>query len=202
MHDLRSILSVPACYRLLQKAIAGSSGSSGYVGFVREYVRPKPGDRVLDIGCGPGDILSSLGDVEYVGFDENPKYIESAKSRFGNRATFYCSRVSTQTLQPIASFDIVLAVAILHHLDDTEALHLCQLARAALKPGGRFISLDACYTQDQSPLARWIVSQDRGQYVRTQEGYVEIVSQVFSNIQVSIRHDRLRIPYTHIILEC
>lgn len=197
--DLKSLLSIPAIYRFLQYAVAGSSG---YAEFVKEYVRPKAGDRILDIGCGPGDILVYLDDVDYIGFDENPKYVEAAKSRFGNRATFYCSRVSTETIPPKASYDIVLAVAILHHLDDAEALQLCQLASAALKPGGRFISLDACYTQDQSLIARLIIAQDRGQYVRSQEGYLQIISQVFSEFKVSIRHDRLRIPYTHIILEC
>ncbi len=197
-HDVRSILSIPAMYSLLQNLVAGSSA---YAGFVREYVRPKPGDRILDIGCGPGDILSYLDDVEYIGFDENPKYIESARTRFGDRATFYSSRVNTETLQQKAYFDIVLAVAILHHLDDVEALRLCELAREALKPGGRFISLDACYIQGQSPLAHFFISMDRGQHVRTQEKYLEIASKVFSKIQVSIRHDRLRIPYTHIIME-
>jgi len=197
--NLKSILSVPGIYRFLQYAIAGSAG---YEGFVDQYVRPQAGDRILDIGCGPGDIVTYLDDVNYIGFDENPQYIESAKDRFGDRATFYCSKVSNSTLEENASFDIVLAVAILHHLDDVEALQLCQLAGAALKPGGRFISLDACYTPDQSPLAKLIISQDRGQYVRNRESYLRIVSQVFPNIHVSIRHDRLRIPYTHVILEC
>ncbi|RKZ63742.1 MAG: class I SAM-dependent methyltransferase, partial [Candidatus Parabeggiatoa sp. nov. 3] len=46
------------------------------------------------------------------------------------------------------------------------------------------------------------ISKDRGQNVRTQEGYLELASQVFSNITTDIRHDLLRIPYTHFILEC
>jgi len=32
--------------------------------------------RVLDIGCGPGNILKLMPDTEYVGFDLNPHYIE------------------------------------------------------------------------------------------------------------------------------
>lgn len=41
-----------------------------------------------------------------------------------------------------AYFDIVLVVGVLHHLDDTEALQLCQLAQAGLKSGGTLITLD------------------------------------------------------------
>jgi hypothetical protein len=87
-------------------------------------------------------------------------------------------------------------------LDDTEALQLFWVANAALKPGGRVITIDGCFTPDQSPSARYVLSQDRGQNVRTKEGYLQIASQVFPVVDVSIRHDLLRIPYTHIILEC
>ena len=83
------------------------------------------------------------------------------------------------------------------------ALQLCCLAEAALKPGGRFIIFDGCYLPSQSHIARYLLSRDRGQNVRDREGYTKIVSQVFSkDIVVSIRHDLLRIPHTHIILEC
>ncbi|OQW90969.1 MAG: hypothetical protein BWK78_05800, partial [Thiotrichaceae bacterium IS1] len=83
-----------------------------------------------------------------------------------------------------------------------EALQLFRLAQSALKPEGRLITLDGVYTNDQSRLARWIISKDRGQFVRTEEGYSLLARQVFSNNQIVIRHDLLWIPYTHIIMEC
>jgi cyclopropane fatty-acyl-phospholipid synthase-like methyltransferase len=169
-------------------------------------VRPKFGDRILDIGCGPGDTLPYLPDVNYVGFDASQEYIKAAQMRYGNDrfacATFICQQVSTTTLKDSSCFDIVLAIGILHHLDDAEALQLFRLAQTALKPGGRLITFDGVFVEKQSPFARYIISRDRGQNVRTREGYLAIASQVFSQITVSIRHDLLRIPYTHIILEC
>lgn len=196
---IRSILSIPAIYSLFGVLIGGSSWRTT---FVKEYVRPKFGVRILDIGCGPGDIVPYLPEVEYVGFDASSEYIKAARMRFGSRATFICEEVSTTTLKKNLSFDIVLAVGILHHLDDAEALQLFYLAQAALKPGGRLVTFDGVFVANQSPCARYIISRDRGQNVRTQEGYLTIASQVFSNIVVSVRHDLLRIPYTHIILEC
>ncbi len=205
---IRSVLSIPAIYSLFGLIIGGSSS---YKIFVKEYVRPKRGDRILDIGCGPGDIVPYLPGVEYLGFDASQEYIKAARERFGeghlaNRprhpVTFICDQVSTTTLKERSSFDIVLAVGILHHLDDGEALQLFHLAQAALKPGGRLITLDGVFVQKQSPCARYIISKDRGQNVRTQQGYLQLASQVFSTITTSIRHDLLRIPYTHIILEC
>lgn len=196
---IRSVLSIPAIYSLFKLIIGGSSSRTI---LVREYVRPKCGDRLLDIGCGPGDTLPYLPDVGYVGFDASQEYIKAAQTRYGNRATFICQQVSTTTLKESSCFDIVLAIGILHHLDDAEALQLFQLAQTALKPGGRLITFDGVFVEKQSPFARYIISRDRGQNVRTQEGYLAIASQVFSTIIVSIRHDLLRIPYTHLILEC
>lgn len=197
---VRSILSNPAVYRLLGQIIRKKSG--GRIAFLREYVRAKAGDRILDIGCGPGDVVAYLPNVNYVGFDFSQEYIKAAQSRYGDRATFICEKVSTQTLEEHSSFDIVLAMGILHHLNDVEALQLFQLAQTSLKPGGRLLTIDPCFIQQQSPFARYIISKDRGQNVRTKEGYFAIASQIFSNIAVTIRQDLLRIPYTHIILEC
>ena len=197
--DPRSILSAPSIYGLFNVLIGASRCRRI---FVNKYVRPQAGNLILDIGCGPADIIEHLPKVKYIGFDASPEYIQSARSRFGDRADFRCELVSKKTLEQEACFDIVLATGILHHLDDLEALQLCQLAHTALKPGGRLVTFDGCYMNRQSPITRYLLSKDRGQYVRDREGYLKIVSRVFSDVAVNIRHDLLRIPYTHIILEC
>ncbi len=95
------------------------------------------------------------------------------------------------------TFDIVIATGILHHLEDFEALRLIEVAFDALKPNGRFICLENSYTEDQSPLSRFIVSQDRGQNIRTPDGYVKLIKSYFKEYTVSVHHDLLRVPYTH-----
>lgn len=194
----RSLLAVPAVYRLWNWLARGSAEAK----FVKEYVKPKPNDRVLDIGCGPGNMVPYLPSVDYVGFDASESYIKTARKKYRDRGTFICELVSKQSLEERASFDIALASGILHHLDDAEALQLFELAWTALKPGGRLISMDGCFVDDQSYFARWFISRDRGKFVRTPEEYVKIASQVFSKVEVNIRHDLLRIPYTLLILEC
>ena len=45
-----------------------------------EALRPFPGARLLDAGCGTGSLLDNLPpDVHYVGFDVNPAYLEAAE---------------------------------------------------------------------------------------------------------------------------
>lgn len=169
---------------------------------VETYIRPKDGDKILDIGCGPGDILDFLPSVEYWGFDLNEKYITSARKRFSNRGQFFCKKVSRDAVPGEEIFDIVMACGIFHHLTDEEAIEMFELAHTLLKPGGRFITFDGVYVPDQSYFARLILSNDRGNYVRTEEQYRPIAQKYFADIQVSIRSDLLRLPYTHIIMEC
>jgi SAM-dependent methyltransferase len=195
----KSILGIPACYRLFKAALSGHFGRRAYV---RDYLRPKAGDRVLDIGCGLGDVLEYLPDVDYLGLDLSPKYVESARARFGSRGQFLCRSVEELVIEEPASFDIVMANGVVHHLDDTSAIRLYNMARVALKPEGRFVAIDGTFAEGQSPLARILVKNDRGKFVRTSEGYATLASQVFPNVKVSVRHDLLRVPYTHAILEC
>lgn len=196
--DIRSVLSVPTIYNLFSRLVVGDD----FYECAKKYVRPKEGDRILDIGCGSGNILEYLPRVEYVGFDISQGYIDNAIKRFGNRGTFLCKKVSMEAIQERQTFDTVLAIGVIHHLNDTEALQLFELAKSALKPSGRLITFDNCYVEAQSKVARYLISLDRGKYVRKKEEYLSIAAKVFTDIKVSIHYDLLRVPYTHIIMEC
>jgi SAM-dependent methyltransferase len=195
---LRPVLAIPNAYKLWWNVVGGPALAKV---LVNEYVQPSVGARILEIGCGPGTIVSYLPQSDYSGFDLSPKYIELAKRRYPN-AHFVCERVSQFSLAKEQSFDVVLALGIVHHLEDAEARQLFQVARDALKPGGKLVTLDGMLIDGQSPAARWLLARDRGEYVRSEHEYVGIASQVFSDIRPSVRHDLLRIPYTHLILEC
>jgi SAM-dependent methyltransferase len=194
----KSILALPRAYRLMDRLVAGNFRKH-YVG---QFVRPTPGDRVLDIGCGPGDFLEYLPEVDYLGLDVSLPYIVAARARHGQRGTFVCMPVKDMILDEPGTFDIALANGVAHHLDDDEALKLYRLAETALRPGGRLVTYDGCFERGQSPAARYILSHDRGKHVRTADGYFALASQVFPTVKVSVFHNLLRIPYTHAFLEC
>ena len=195
---LNKALAVPAVYRAWGWFVGGSDPGA----FAREHIRARAGQRVLDIGCGPGDIVRHLPRVDYVGFDANPDYITTATRNHGDRGRFYCQRVNEQSLSDHDGFDIVLAVGVLHHLDDDEADKLFRLAHAALVPGGRLVTLDGVFVKGQNPVARMIIARDRGEHVRDEAGYRRIADLTFSKVKAVVRSDLLRIPYTHLILEC
>jgi SAM-dependent methyltransferase len=186
-------------YELLQWMLGSSKGRPI---FAREYVAAKPGDRILDVGCGPAGLLEYLPEVTYLGFDMSPDYIAYAKTRYGSRGRFYCERVSRESVKNEEPFDIVIASELLHHLSDEEGLDLFQLAKSCLKPSGRLVTLDAVYVENQSPIARFMIDHDRGEYVRWQAAYEKLAKQVFSRVRTSIRTDLQSFSYTHIIMEC
>jgi len=196
----RAIFSHPSVYNFAQRMVGAEKARHR---LVHDFFPPMQGLRMLDIGCGTAEILDHLPEnMDYSGFDASDEYIAKATARFGHRASFRAELVRQATLDDLAPFDIILAFGLLHHLDNAEATTLFQLAYDALKPGGKLITIDPVYSNQQSALARWIISKDRGQNIRQSHEYLALVESPFDRIESTIRHDMLYIPYSHIILEC
>ena len=197
--DPRRVLSRPVVYRLFS-AMLGAHRSRTEC--VAKYVRPKASERVLDCGCGPADLFAYLPNVEYVGIDIDADYIAEARRRFGDRATFRLGPLGPETMIEAAHYDLVLVWGVLHHLDDDQVRDFMSLARRSLKPTGRLVALEPCYTKDQSRMARYLLDRDRGEYVRSREEWPRLVAPTFPSATFQVRHDLLRIPYTHLVMEC
>ncbi|MBU1726224.1 MAG: class I SAM-dependent methyltransferase [Candidatus Omnitrophica bacterium] len=193
-----SILALPIAFKIFKSLVIGKY----YAAFISEYVKPKNGDRILDIGCGYGDILDYLPEVDYSGFDMNKRYIDAAIKRYGDKGHFFCGAIGSLILEQKQHFDIVMAIGILHHLEDDEVLDLFKFAKSVLKPNGIMVTIDPCYADKQSVLARYLFSNDRGKFIRSEEAYVSLASNLFKEIRLCKRHDLLRVPYTNIILQC
>ncbi|MDR3477105.1 MAG: methyltransferase domain-containing protein [Gammaproteobacteria bacterium] len=193
---IRSVLSVPFVYSLYQKIVFPRDK------LIRDYIKPYAGQKVLDIGCGTGNIIEYLPEVEYLGIDASLEYVQKARHRFAHRGTFQHVGVKDLSLPGKKDFDIALAIGVLHHISDEEAFNLFCLAKSALKPGGRLIAVEPCYGEGQSFLARWIISKDRGQNIKDKPGYENLVNPYFKKVNYHVRHDLLRIPYTLVVIEC
>jgi len=198
--DIRFILAVPFVYRLFSNIVGQPSARHVYI---NDYIRPDEGDRILDIGCGPGDILEYLSDsVTYLGIDMSQEYIDAARKKFGRRGNFICQRLDEKVVGEMPLFDKVIAIGVLHHLEDKDALQLFKVAKLALKPGGRLITIDPVFFKGQSHLERYLVSRDRGEYVRLDDDYRQLVPDYFTNVKGIIRSGLLRMPYSLMVMEC
>jgi SAM-dependent methyltransferase len=185
-------------YELWSRLVGGERGRSTVL---RDYVRPRPGVRVLDLGCGPGELVEHLGGSRYVGVDVSDRYIARARDAFGDRAEFRVGD-ATRLDEDLRNFDLVLAFGVIHHLDDESALRLLSGAKAALGPGGRFVSVDPAVIPDDRAAARLLVSWDRGDHVRSPAEYKRLAESVFDRVLCDRRRDLLRIPYSHCVLDC
>lgn len=200
MSRLTRILELPGSYRFLGKIACVVANAR--VAYAQQYLRVKEGERVLDLGCGPGDILSALPDCEYVGVDVEKRYIEAARQRFGGRGTFRCTSVEQFVLEAPGSFDLVMANGVLHHLDDMQADMMLQLAARAMNQNGRMVTLDGCYVQGQSRLAKAFLRRDRGKFIRETDAYLQLAHRHFTDVHGDVRHDLLSFPYTLLVMTC
>ena len=101
---------------------------------VVEWLAPRPGERILDLGCGDGALTKKLADlgVDVVGVDAAPDLIAAAQ-KLGLDARL----VNGHALSFQGDFDAVFSNAALHWMLDPDAV--IDGVRRALKPGGRFV---------------------------------------------------------------
>jgi ubiquinone/menaquinone biosynthesis C-methylase UbiE len=113
---------------------------------VRAALAAKPGERVLDVGCGPGffvtELLDEVGaDGSIVGVDASAQMLAIAARRCDGRPNVRFELADAASL-PVddASFDAALSVQVLEYVADIPAA-LAELHRA-VRPGGRVVIWD------------------------------------------------------------
>jgi ubiquinone/menaquinone biosynthesis C-methylase UbiE len=109
----------------------------------------RSGQRVLDVGCGTGNLLRAIGkrypDIELVGLDPDPRML-ARTGRKARRAGLdpRLDRGFAQEL-PYAdgSFDRVFSSLMLHHLETAAKDTLLAEVRRVLRPDGLLVLADA-----------------------------------------------------------
>ena len=139
--SIKDILKHPSVYLLFQGLVGAKRARR--LCALKNGVRPAPGLRVLDIGCGPGYVVEYFKDPRYVGFDIEPSYIEYAKRRYGSKYEFYCQWFDDEVRRKFEPFDVVLMTGVIHHLSDDDAARMLSLARACLKSDGHFVAAES-----------------------------------------------------------
>jgi trans-aconitate methyltransferase len=108
----------------------------GMAGGVVEWLNPQRGERILDLGCGDGQLTQRLmaTGAEVTGVDASAEMAAAARARGINAIQ------SSAEAMPFAdaSFDAVFSNAVLHWVRDHDAM-LAAVHRV-LRPGGQFVA--------------------------------------------------------------
>jgi ubiquinone/menaquinone biosynthesis C-methylase UbiE len=115
-------------------------------GLVRAALAAKPGERILDVGCGPGfycaELLEEVGPEGFiVGVDASPQMLSLAARRCEGRGNVVLHQADATSL-PVedAGFDGAVCVQVLEYVPDVTPV-VAELHRA-LRPGGRVVVWD------------------------------------------------------------
>jgi ubiquinone/menaquinone biosynthesis C-methylase UbiE len=117
-----------------------------------ERTQLAPGLRVLEIGCGTGNLAlaakRACPAAEVTGLDPDPGALAKGRRKAARaRLTLRFDQGFAQALPyPDASFDRVLSSLMLHHLDAADRPRALREVRRVLKPGGSLHMLDLAGT--------------------------------------------------------
>ena len=123
---------------------------------VEALIEPRPGDRVVDLGCAAGavtDFLSGFG-CSVVGVDAEARAVERARALF---PTLEFVQADVRALPfADASFDKAVAADLVEHLDNGTFRAMLRETRRVLVPGGTL----TIYTPNPRHLIERLKSRD------------------------------------------
>src|SRR5215471_18891397 len=135
----------------------------------------QPGDAVLDLGCGTGQIslpLAARG-AEVVGVDVSPVMADQLRAEAERRGLGSVTAVATPiealALQP-ETVDLIVSSYALHHLRDPDKARLVQACYHWLRPGGRLVIADMMLGRGGSARDREIIRAKLGTFARRGPG--------------------------------
>jgi tRNA (cmo5U34)-methyltransferase len=118
--------------------------------FYKHFSGDKPGNNVLDLGCGDGIVTHELleidSSIKSTLIDASADMINKAKDRLKDFGDLLFIQGSFQDILnkiiALGSYDFVVSSLAIHHLTLEEKLDLFDIIYAHLNPGGCFLNID------------------------------------------------------------
>jgi SAM-dependent methyltransferase len=120
-----------------QRYDAGFGFVSGYGAELVDVLDPRPGERVLDLGCGTGTLLAEIvrRGARGIGIDADAAMVAAARTNVPDAEILRADGHAFELGEPV---DAVFSNAALHWMLRPE--NVAARVRAALEPGGRFVA--------------------------------------------------------------
>ncbi len=171
----------PFIYTHFRKMAAGSQ--NGTKRFISDYLMKYSCESVMDLCCGTGDFAPCIGDIYYLGLDNNRVFIDYAKLRFRGQKNiqFKCCDILRT---PIGNkYDAAILVSAVHHFSDKDMEVIIRLLKQYIK---KIIIVADIIPNPPSAIGRWLVKLDRGEKIRTAEEKIELFKKDFDIIKTQL----------------
>ena len=190
---IHSLLSNFFIYKIFQRIMSATAYRHG---LIKTYIKKK-NVNILDIGCGPAEILDKIKNINYYGYDINQNYINYAKNKYQRKNHFFfCKKFTSSEIAKLPKFDHVILFGILHHLKDSEIKNIFSLIKRVIKKNGTILTADPIFIKNQNPIAKFLISSDRGRNVRNQKEYILLTKKYFKKVEIKVTKQYF-IPYTY-----
>jgi SAM-dependent methyltransferase len=121
-----------------------------------EMLRVSPGDRVIDVGCGPGNYTRYLAEASgsglVVGIDASEAMVAAAAKRSGSTNSAYLRADACALPFEDGTFDAACSVGVIHMIE--EPLQALEEMVRVLAPGGRLTVVASCARPGQAGRVR------------------------------------------------
>jgi SAM-dependent methyltransferase len=154
----------------------------------------RPYSTVLDVGGGTGRVRNLLSpDCRYFCLDNEPPKLLQLRKRIAGALPI----LGDATMTPVVSgsMDLVLCLAVSHHLNDAEFERMVAEAARALTPAGHLLFYDALWKPRWLP-GRLIWSLDRGSHPRPKQALVDVVQR---HMRIAYQ-DEFRLGHEYLLL--
>jgi 2-polyprenyl-3-methyl-5-hydroxy-6-metoxy-1,4-benzoquinol methylase len=197
-NQIYNFINNPLIYKFIQNLMSGTR-------FRNEIIKKniiKNNLKILDIGCGPAEILEHIPHCEYYGYDIDLRSIKYAKKKYNQKNYhFYCKKFNERELKRLPKFDYIIFFGILHHLNNTEVHKMLNLCKKKMKKNSKLLTEDPIFVEKQNIIAKFLIEKDRGINVRKKKEYINLLKKHFKKIKNKVTHQTF-IPYTWFTTIC
>ena len=197
-NQIYNFINNPLIYKIIQGVMSGTSFRNS---IIKKNIT-KSNLKILDIGCGPAQIIEHLPQCDYYGYDIDQRSIQYAKKKYYQKNFhFYCKKFNKTELKRLPKFDFIIFFGILHHLSNKEVYEILKLCKKIMKKNSKLLTEDPILLENQNVIAKFLIKKDRGLNVRKKQQYIDLLKKHFKKIKNKVTHQYF-IPYTWFTTVC